>query len=165
MTKPILPPDGAEGTRAETVHRTIHDFLYTDRLHRAAIERAISELGIHRSQHRMLMHLHRAGGRLSQRALAEELDISPAAVAVTLGKLERAGYIRREPDTADGRRKTIAVTPEGEALLCASRSAFAEVDLAMFSALSDEEIALLSSMLKRLQGALRQGEPQGEAEA
>ena len=153
--KTILPTAEGEG-RAETVRRTIHDFMYTDRLHRAAIERAISALGIHRSQHRMLVHLHRAGGQLSQRRLAEELDISPAAVAVTLGKLEAAGYIRREASESDGRCKTIAVTAAGEALLEVSRSAFAEVDLAMFSSLSDEELSLFSSLLERLRSALKE---------
>ena len=155
--KESLPCPFHEGdARAETVHRTIRDFMYTDRLHRAAIEQALSDLGIHRSQHHMLFHLWRAGGRLSQSALAKELEISPAAVAVTLGKLERAGYIRRDSDEKDGRCKTIAVTPEGEALLTTSRSAFDEVDRAMFSPLSDEEISLLSSMLVRLQGALKE---------
>lgn len=157
MKEPILPP-GKEAARAEAVHRTIHDFLYTDRLHRAAIEQALGDLGIHRSQHRMLFHLSRAGGELSQKALAEELDISPAAVAVTLGKLEAAGYIRRTADQGDGRCKTIAVTPEGEALLLAGRSAFAEVDLAMFAALSDEELSEFSSMLHRMQEALKRQE-------
>ena len=161
MKEAFLPSVGGDA-RAEAVHRTIHDFMYTDRLHRAAIERAISTLGIHRSQHRMLVHLWRAGGELSQGALAKELDISPAAVAVTLGKLERAGYIRRVSDSADGRRKTIAVTPEGEELLRVSRSAFDEVDLAMFSALSDEELTLLSSILGRLQRTLKEKNLSGE---
>ncbi len=159
MKEPIFPPRGVEDARAEAVHRTIHDFMYTDRLHRAAIEQALGALGIHRSQHRMLLHLFRAGGRLSQRALAEELDISPAAVAVTLGKLEAAGYIRRELSESDGRCKTIAVTAAGEALLTESRSAFAEVDLAMFAELSDGELLHFSSMLDRLQEALKRHTP------
>ena len=166
MDNQLIPPcdpvqnadtGGAIATaRTETVHRTIHEFMHTDRLHRAAIERTLADLGIHRSQHRMLLHLHRHGDSVSQKELARELDISPAAVAVTLGKLEAAGYVRRNADGRDSRCKTITVTPEGEALLRAGYSAFTEVDLAMFSSLSEEELASFSAMLARMRAALQE---------
>ncbi|MBQ2719385.1 MAG: MarR family transcriptional regulator [Clostridia bacterium] len=146
--------------RAEAVRRTIHSFLHTDRLHRAAIERALADLGIHRSQHRLLMHLQRAEGRLSQKRLAEELDISPAAVAVTLRKLEQGGYLRRTADEGDARCKTIEITPLGKEVLRRGRSAFTEVDLLMFSDFSEEELSLFSSLLSRMRAALT-----GEAES
>ncbi len=140
--------------RAEAVQRTIHGFLHTDRLHRAAIDRALADLGIHRSQHRMLMHIQRAAGRISQKRLGEELDISPAAVAVTLRKLERHGYLRRTADADDGRCKTIEITPRGAEVLKAGRSAFTEVDLLMFSRFSEEDLALFSDLLSRMRAAL-----------
>ena len=62
-------------------------FMKTDRLHRKAFEGLVSRLGIHRSQHIMLMHLAKDEGT-SQKALAEHLQISDAAVAVTIKKLE-----------------------------------------------------------------------------
>lgn len=154
--KAPLPSPEATDERTETVQRTIHEFLHTDRLHRAAIERALADLGVHRSQHRMLVHLHRHGGSMAQSELASELDISPAAVAVTLRKLESAGYICRSTDGRDSRKKIIALTPEGDELLRVSYSAFTEVDLAMFSGLSAEELAAFSSMLARMRTCLQE---------
>ncbi len=149
--EPCLPPADA---RTEAVRRTIHTFLHTDRLHRAAIERALGDLGIHHSQHRMLVHLHRHGGAVSQKALAEEFDISPAAVAVTLGKLERGGYIRRTAAAGDGRCKEIEITEAGREILRVSYDSFIAVDLAMFSELSEEELTAFRETLLRMQTAL-----------
>lgn len=146
-----MPP---AATREEAVRHAIHTFMHTGRLHRSAIERAVADLGIHPTQHRMLCHIERCGGCISQKQLAEEFRISPAAVAVTLGKLEKAGYILRRVGTTDGRCKEIEVTEAGDALLRISRDSFAEVDLAMFAALSDGELAAFTEMLARLQAAL-----------
>ena len=156
-----LPPTDA---RTEEVRRTIHTFLHTDRLHRIAIERALADLGIHHSQHRMLLHIKRHGGAVSQKTLAAEFDISPAAVAVTLGKLEKNGYIRRRPAEGDGRCKTIGLTEAGEEILRVSYDSFTAVDLAMFEALSGEELASFRGTLLRMQEALARLSPEGGEE-
>ena len=149
--RPCLPP---ADPRTEAVRETIHRFLHTDRLHRAAIERALGDLGIHHSQHRMLVHLHRHGAHVSQRTLAEEFDISPAAVAVTLGKLEKNGYIRRSADGTDARCKTIEITEAGREILRVSYDSFTAVDLAMFSDFTESELAAFRATLDRMQAAL-----------
>lgn len=141
-------------TRAEAVHEAVHSFMHTGRLHRAAIERTVADLGIHPTQHRMLMHIKRCGGCVSQKELSEEFRISPAAVAVTLGKLEKAGYILRTVEAGDGRCKRIAVTEAGDALLRISYDSFCAVDLAMFADLTDEELLSFTETLGRLQAAV-----------
>ena len=146
-----MPP---AATREEAVRHAIHTFMHTGRLHRSAIERRVADLGIHPTQHRMLCHIERCGGCISQKQLAEEFRISPAAVAVTLGKLEKAGYILRTVEPGDGRCKKIAVTEAGEALLRISYNSFCAVDLAMFGDLSDEELAAFTKTLERLQAAI-----------
>ncbi len=146
----LLPRDARE----MAVRETVHTLFRTMRLHRAAIERTLSDLGIHHSQHRMLVHLCRHGGRVAQRTLSAEFDISPAAVAVTLRKLEERGLIRRTAEGEDGRCKTVAITEAGEELLRVSHGAFTAVDLAMFASLSEEELAAFRSTLSGMQGGL-----------
>ncbi len=142
------------GGREGAVREAVHALLYTMRLHRAAIERALADLGIHHSQHRMLVHLHRHGGEVAQRVLSEELDISPAAVAVTLRKLEEQGLILRKAGGKDGRCKAVTITREGEELLRTSHGAFTAVDLSMFASLNEEELSSLRDTLLRMQAAL-----------
>ncbi len=150
--EPFRLPSG--DARDGAVRQTVHTLFHTMRLHRAAIERALSDLGIHHSQHRMLVHLHRLGGEVEQRRLAAEFDISPAAVAVTLRKLEARGLIRRSSEGQDGRCKTVRITKEAEALLRNSYDAFTAVDLAMFASFSEEDLSAFRDTLLRMQAAL-----------
>ena len=155
--KQSFSPYEGEG-REGTVRQTVHTLLHTMRLHRAAIENTLADLGIHHSQHRMLVHLHRHGGEMEQKVLPEELEISPAAVAVTLRKLEERGLILRTAGGGDGRCKTVTITNKGEELLRVSHGAFTAVDLAMFASLSEEELSAFRDTLLRMQEGLACGE-------
>lgn len=150
--KPRCLPPADE--RTEAVRETVHGLFYTMRLHRAAIERSLAKAGIHPSQHRMLVFLHRNGGAAAQRALSEEFNISPAAVAVTLRKLEEGGYISRIAEKEDGRRKSVRITAAGEAILKTTYHSFTAVDLAMFEGFSEEELAAFGGTLLRMQESL-----------
>ena len=77
------------------IQKTIHAFISADILHRRSIEKWATDAGMHRSQHRMLMYLNKCENTPAQKDLANHFDISPAAVAVTLKKLESDGYIER----------------------------------------------------------------------
>lgn len=92
---------------------------------------------------------------LSQKALAERLEISPAAIAVTLKKMEKNGLIDRAPTDADGRINNIAITEKGEAILAESKLAFDSLDRAMFDGISKEEMAVFTSCLTKMQKNLR----------
>jgi DNA-binding MarR family transcriptional regulator len=56
-------------------------------------------------------------------ALAQRLGISAQAVSKSVTELERAGYVRRGHDPADGRARPLQLTARGEALVDASRRA------------------------------------------
>ena len=139
--------------------------MHTDRMHRTAIERTLADLGIHRTQHMMLLDIKRHGGLGTQRTIAERFNISPAAVAVTLRKLEEGGYIKRRAGAHDSRCKEVQLTAKGEDVLKVSYDAFTGVDLTMFSDFSEEELALFSSMHARLQAALRTAAGNEEVDA
>ena len=68
------------------------NFILTDRMHRRLFENRTAVMGVHRSQHRILMYLAKRNEAPAQKEIAEQFDVSPAAVAVTLKKLEDAGY-------------------------------------------------------------------------
>ena len=70
----------------------VRTLICVSHLHHSAIEGRVSKLGFHHSQHRMLMHLAKHEHIPSQKELADELGISPAAVTTTLKRLEKDGY-------------------------------------------------------------------------
>lgn len=68
----------------------------------------------------VLGRLDRAGPQsVSQLAASER--IRPQSMAQTVGELESAGLVTREPDPTDGRRALVDLTTEGRLVLAADR--------------------------------------------
>ena len=125
-------------------------FAKTDRLHRKAFEGHVSRLGIHRSQHIMLMHLARDGG-MSQTELAAHLEISAAAVAVSIKKLEAGGYIVKKTAEKDNRVNEIEITEKGRNIVNASEKRFGEIDAAMLKGITPEMLDCFVGCLEMMQ--------------
>ena len=139
--------DMKEQEKKTRAQQAVHLLVLTDRLHRAAVESQIEKLGIHRSQHFLLMNLARIGGTASQADTAKLLDISPAAATVTIQKLEKAGLIKRRTSETDARAKVIDLTEEGYETVRKTHELFLEVDDTMCSGLSDKELDALCKAL------------------
>lgn len=131
----------------DTARRTVGMFIRTDRLHRKAFEGLVSGLGIHRSQHRMLMHLAK-DERMTQTELAAHLEVSTAAVAVAIKKLEAGGYIEKKTAEADSRFNEITITARGRAIVSASEAYIHELDSAMLEGIDGE---MLDGFIKCLE--------------
>lgn len=132
-----------------------------NREHRKIVEREIAALGIHPSQHHLLMHLAR-NGQSTQSGIADAMEVSPSTIAVSLKKLEKGGYIEKRIDNADNRFNRIVLTKEGEAVVLKSEQLFDEVDRKLFSVLSEEEKEILGGYLERLLYVMETSLLQGE---
>ena len=60
---------------------------------------------------------------MSQRELADRMDIDAPAASVLVSDLVSRGYVDRVPDALDGRRKLVHITDAGQRLLESLRSA------------------------------------------
>lgn len=131
--------------------RAVGLFLRVMRRHHAYVERRIGDLGIHHNQHRMLMQLaKRQEETPSQKALAEALCISPAAVTATLKKLEKDGYITRAQTSEDNRKNEIRITEQGISKVMESRDVFEATDRIMFEGFTDDELKTLLALMERI---------------
>ena len=66
----------------------------------------------------LLWALYRQPGRsLRVNELAREVVLSPTAMSRFVDRVEKAGYVRREPDPGDRRALQVALTDKGVALL------------------------------------------------
>jgi DNA-binding MarR family transcriptional regulator len=77
--------------------------------HHAVAER----LGLGPSDHKCL-DLVRERGPLTAAELAALTGLSTGAITGVVGRLERAGFLRREPDPHDGRKQILSMTAEAD---------------------------------------------------
>ena len=134
--------------------RAVDMMIRTDHMHKALIDSRVHEIGIHRTQHRILMHLARDGMLPSQKELAERLDITPAAVTGALKKIERDGYVERTLGQ-DNRYNELNITEKGRELVKLTRRLFSEADTSMFDGFTDEELTTYINCLEKLQENIR----------
>lgn len=138
-------------TEQDRARAVIKQFVRADRLHRQAVEATVTaQTGLHRSQHMLLMRLSR-GEIPSQAQLAKELSVSPAAIAVSLKKLETDGYITKDADAEDCRCNRIALTEKGQSAINQTWKLFACIDNAMVQGFDDAELDALMSALSRIE--------------
>lgn len=142
--------------RPDSVKKALELFMRIDRMHRRAFENnVVHKLGIHRSQHMMLMNISRFGS-CSQKDIATRLDISPAAAAVTLKKLETGGFIKRKSCGGDSRVKMIVLTPKGQDIVNETRRLADEINRQMFCNVDENEINMLTECLLKMQSNLNE---------
>ena len=115
----------------------VGDIMKINREHRKMIERRISSLGIHPSQHHLLMHISRKGPSI-QTSIAEAMGVSASTIAVSLKKLEKGNYIEKRISPNDSRSNLIMLTKKGEDVVLQSQILFDEADELMFQGISEE---------------------------
>ena len=139
----------------ERFHRISHMQRHLGRMQHRIIEARVRSLGIHPSQHILLMRLSDMGRFPSQAQIAEELDISPASVARTLKQLEAGGYIERCGSDVDGRRNEIAISCKGVEMVQRSKEIFDGLEAVSYAGFSEEELDALEALLMREMDNLR----------
>ncbi len=142
----------ADRTELQTV---LDLFKRTNRLHMKAFDKLVGSMKIRRSQHRILMYLSHHGPAVSQKDMADEFEISPAAVAVTLKKLEEEGYIEKTVHENDNRYNYVNITEKGRSVVDMTHERFFEVDMLMFKDLTESELETLGTCLKKMHGSLK----------
>lgn len=127
----------------------VGDIMKINREHRKMIERRISSLGIHPSQHLLLMHISRKGPS-TQTSIAESMGVSASTIAVSLKKLEKGNYIEKRISPNDSRSNLIVLTKKGEDVVLQSQILFDEADELMFQGISEEEKEQLYHLMECL---------------
>ena len=127
----------------------INQLIKVNCAHKCSIEAKVAEIGIHRTQHRILMYLSREGKLPSQKRLAEYFGITPAAVTGALQKMEADGYILRTLGE-DNRFNEIIITEKGKEVVEQTKVIFSQVDQSLFEGFSRQEVAEFTAYLCRM---------------
>lgn len=134
--------------------RAVEMMIRTDHMHKSLIDSRVREIGIHRTQHRILMHLARCEKLPSQKELADHLDVSAAAVTGALKKIEQDGYVERTLGS-DNRYNELRITDKGRELVKLTRKLFSEADTSMFDGFDEREFDVYISCLEKLQANIK----------
>ncbi|HUG59190.1 MAG TPA: MarR family winged helix-turn-helix transcriptional regulator [Candidimonas sp.] len=126
------------------------------RTYRALMSAFEADIGHSLPRWRILLHLYQAGGDTSQKQLALDLRIDPAALTRQIKAIEHQGWVERHNDVNDNRLTNVALTKAGKAVVeqtLPHRTAFIERAL---GGLSPQDMQAMGSMLNTLEQRLRQ---------
>ena len=87
---------------------------------------------------------------VTQREVARALGVNESAVTGMVGRLERAGLLRRDRHGIDGRSHALELTAAGRQALTRSARAFTSVNGTIETTLSSAEMEVVAGALERL---------------
>lgn len=92
---------------------------------------------------------------LSTREIARRTLVTAGAISQRVARAERDGFVRRTPGTAGRKTVTVALTPEGHALIERSVDAVLGREVTLTSCLSERERTVLIGLLDKLTADVR----------
>ena len=151
--------DNAHGDKVAMLHELLK---LTNRLMAPFSTHLSHRYKISINEFRLLMTIG-ALGRTASHELAEMTGVNVMSVSRAVATLERHGRIEVVPDPRNRRRKWISLTEEGRRLYTIMRPQSEKVADYLFSDLSDDEAAQLSTILTRLIATLEATDAQGRS--
>jgi DNA-binding MarR family transcriptional regulator len=118
-------------------------------LHHSRVRQLLGALGLHRGQPQVLRTLWEREG-LTQSEIAERLQKAAATVTKMLQRMEKAGFIRREPDVEDQRISRVYLTDVGHAVQTEVRAVLDTIDAEVIAGFTVEERVLLGRLLLQM---------------
>lgn len=100
------------------------------------------------AQARVFQRIAPTGSRVTD--LAAQAGITKQSAGFLVDQLERAGYVERVPDPADGRARLVRIAERGERSVAASRRIVAEVEDEWTAHLGRRRMAELRDILTDL---------------
>jgi len=131
----------------------IHQLINFAMKHRKIMQYYLDETGVYHAQHRLLMEISR-NPSASQKDIARSMDVSGATIAVSLKKLEKGGYIKKEMDEGDNRLNQITITEKGNRVVEQSKQIFDSIDRMVFEGFNEAEKSSLLVLLQKLNSNL-----------
>lgn len=139
----------------KNVRHQLDLLLSVSHLHRNLMERKVAELGIPGGQYMILRHLAACEEKTKQKDLAAYFEVTAAAIANSLKRMENNGLVKRRSSEIDSRCNHIDITETGRDKLEAADAAFASIDGSLLAGFTDEELATFGAVLEQLQSRLR----------
>lgn len=113
----------------------------------------LRDLGLHRGQELLLMHLWDSGP-VRQTELIAVLDSDSATITRMVQRLEKAGLVERAPDPNDGRATLVSSTSAGDAVRARIERMWRDLEAATVGDLPPTTLAPLLDALAAVEANL-----------
>lgn len=121
------------------------------RLWRTVVDHTVKPLQLTQPRWMTLVMLHHLGQGVSQRALAQVLEVEMSSLSRTLDQLSRQGLVDRSVCSADRRAREIWLTEAGQEVLIQLDQQTAEVRQALLSGVSKEALEVFEQVLDQIE--------------
>ncbi|UXI04193.1 transcriptional regulator SlyA [Photobacterium sp. TY1-4] len=122
------------------------------RLWKVVADKELAPLGLTHPRWTALWKLQRLGDNVSQKVLAEALEIELASLMRTLKQLEEQSLIARHCCQHDKRARIVSLTDEGRALLKQMETRILQIRQSLLTGISDDELVKISGTLELIAG-------------
>ena len=126
-----------------------YPLLDVTRLLRKHFDRRAEPLGLTRAQWRAIKIIHRHEG-ISQKALAELLEMEPIPVGRVIDRLQQAGFVERRADPNDRRVWRLHTLPRADGVLDDMEVIAAGLRDETLTGISDAELISCLGVLERM---------------
>ncbi|MFQ1778194.1 MarR family transcriptional regulator [Aeromonas veronii] len=120
------------------------------RLWRTAADLELAPLGLTHPRWTALWKLSRMGNHVSQKTLAEALEIELPSLMRTLGQLEEQGLIERHCCSQDKRARIVCVTPAGQTLLDQIADRIMNIRRELLGGIDEQTLQLFEATVQRI---------------
>ncbi|WP_120510575.1 transcriptional regulator SlyA [Photobacterium salinisoli] len=120
------------------------------RLWKMVADRELAPLGLTHPRWTALWKLQRLGDNVSQKTLAEALEIELASLMRTLKQLEEQSLVTRRCCDSDKRARIVSLTEEGRQLLTLMEARIMQVRKQLLSNISSQELQKLGLILEQI---------------
>ena len=138
--------EALSGDRRREVGLKLHVLA---RMLRNHFDRQLSNLNVTRSQWQMIAVVGRSPG-VTQRTIAEALEISEASAGRLIDRLCAEGLLERRERDDDRRARAVYLTPRSEPLIAKLTDVARESEQHIFKGFSDDDLERLKDYLDRL---------------
>ena len=120
------------------------------RLWKTVADEELAPLGLTHSRWTALWKLKRLGDNVSQKTLADALEIELASLMRTLNQLEEQGLVTRHCCEHDKRVRNVRLTAQGNVILEQLEQRIFNVRRQILQGISEEEMQVMRSILERI---------------
>ncbi|ODC05196.1 hypothetical protein BFW38_04945 [Terasakiispira papahanaumokuakeensis] len=121
------------------------------RLWRTVVDHTVKPLQLTQPRWMTLVMLHHLGQGVSQRVLAQALEVEMSSLSRTLDQLSRQGLVDRNVCSADRRAREIGLTEAGQKVLMQLDQQTAQVRQALLSGISKEALEVFEQVLDQIE--------------
>lgn len=136
----------------ETI-KNVNDSSY---LFGAFVSKELESIGMRASYRHVMKPLMENDG-LTQLELVNITKLKAPTISITLRNMEREGIVRREKNDNDRRETHVFITDKGRKMHAKILEAFDKAQAVMLKGISENELAAVSELMKKMTKNLRDG--------